>query len=126
MEPVARMDDMMPAVLQAQVTVEAFMIELLNTHGRDPAHCFFTSQKIKTLKDIDPPEVGLAMWEPLSLCSYVPNEFVHSLDTQNVKQQGHKARDEYLSVTVNERQKQSIREMTDTQVVTSATYHGQR
>ncbi|HVV41955.1 MAG TPA: hypothetical protein VHC94_12910 [Nitrobacter sp.] len=120
---VARIDDMMLAVVKAQVTVEAFMIELLNAYGKDPAHCFFTSQKIRALRDIDPPEVGLPMWELLSLCSYVRNELVHSLDPQKVKQQSDKVREAYLSITESERQKKSVREMTDTQMVTSAIYH---
>jgi hypothetical protein len=72
------MDDMMLAVVKAQVTVESFMIELLNAYGWDPPRYFFTSQKIKALKDIDPPHVGQPMWELLSLCSYVRNELVHS------------------------------------------------
>jgi hypothetical protein len=38
------------------------------------------------------------MWELLSLCSYVRNELVHSIDTQKVKQQSDKVREAYLSV----------------------------
>lgn len=123
MELGARMNDMMLAVVKAQVTVEAFMIELLNAHDRDPARSFFTSQKINTLKGIDPPGIGLPMWELPSLCSYVRNELVHSPDTQKITQQSVKVRKAYLSITENERQKQSIREMTDTRMVTSAIYH---
>jgi hypothetical protein len=111
------MDDMMLAVVKAQVTVESFMIELLNAYGWDPARYFFTSQKIKALKDIDPPHVGQPMWELLSLCSYVRNELVHSQYAENeaAERQGASS---VLAVTECERPKQSVREMTDTQMVT--------
>ena len=122
-ELVARIDDMMLAVVKAQVTVEGSMIELLEAHGKDPQHYFYTSQKIKALKGIDPSEVGQPMWDILSLCSYVRNELVHSLNTAKIKEQSDKVREAYLAVTENERQKQGIRQMTDTQMVTSAIYH---
>jgi hypothetical protein len=123
MELVARIDDMMLAVVKAQVTVEGFMINLLEAYGKDPQHLFYTSNKIKALRETDPPEVGRGMWDLLSLCSYVRNELVHSLNTEKIKAQSDKVREAYLAVTENERQKQSIREMTDTQTVTSAIYH---
>jgi hypothetical protein len=122
MELVARIDDRMLAVVKAQVTVEGSMIELLEAYGKDPQHYFYTSNKIKALTDIDPPEVGKAMWHLLSLCSYVRNELVHSLNTKKIKAQSDKVREAYLTVTENERQQQSIREMTDTQMVTQAAY----
>jgi hypothetical protein len=123
MERVARIDDMMQAVVKAQVTVEGSMIEMLEAYGKDPQHCFFTSQKIKALKDIDPPGVGKPMWDLLSQCSYVRNELVHSLNEAKIKEESDKVREAYLAFTENERQKQSIRDMTDTQMVTSAIYH---
>lgn len=118
----AEVDNMILTVVKAQIIVEWFMIELLEAHGRDPKHFFFTAQKITELKKIDPPEVGQAMWQLLSLCSYVRNELVHSLDNEQLKAKANTVREAYLAVTENERQKQGIREMTDTQMVTSAIY----
>jgi hypothetical protein len=123
MERVARIDDMMQAVVKAQVTVEGSLIEMLETYGKDPAHYFFTSKKIKALIDIDPPGVGRPMWDLLLRASCVRNELVHSLNEAKIKKESDKTREAYLAITQNERQKQSIRDMTDTQTVTSAIYH---
>lgn len=62
------------------------------------------------------------MWELLSLCSYVRNELVHSryAESEAAERQGASS---VLAVTESERQKQSVRTMTDTQMVTSAIYH---
>jgi hypothetical protein len=122
-EDLKRLDNMILTVVKAQMVVERFMIELLEAHGRDPKHFFFTGQKITECEEkIDPPEVGQAMWELLSLCSHVRNELVHSFDNDQLKAKSDKVREAYLAVTENERQKQGIREMTDTQMVTSAIY----
>jgi hypothetical protein len=123
MERIARIDDMMQAVVKAQVTVEGSLIEMLEAYGKDPAHYFFTSKKIKALRDIDPPGVGRPMWDLLLQASYVRNELVHSLNEGKIKEESDKTREAYLTITQNERQKQSIRDMTDTQMVTSAIYH---
>lgn len=123
MERVARIDDMMQAVVKAQVTVEGSLIEMLEAYGKDPAHYFFTSKKVKALRDIDPPGVGRPMWDLLLQASYVRNELVHSLNEAKIKEESDKTREAYLEITQNERQKQSIRDMTDTQMVTSAIYH---
>jgi hypothetical protein len=117
-----RIDNMILTVVKAQIMVERFMIELLEAHGKDPKHSFFTAQKITECKKIDPPEVGQTMWELLSLCSYVRNELVHSLDNEQLKAKANAVREAYLAVTENERQRQGIRDMTDTQMVTSALY----
>ena len=122
-EDIKRVDNMLLTVVKAQIVVERFMIQLLEAHGRDPKHYFFTGQKIiECKKKIDPPEVGQAMWELLSLCSDVRNELAHSLDNDQLKAKSGKVREAYLAVTPNERMKQGIREMTDTQMVTSAVY----
>jgi hypothetical protein len=118
----ARIDNMILTVVKAQIMVERFMIDLLEAHGRDPKHFFFTAPKIAECKKIDPPEVGQPMWELLSLCTYVRNELVHSLDNEQLKAKANAVREAYLAVTENERQKQGIRDMTDTQMVTSALY----
>jgi hypothetical protein len=117
-----RIDNMILTVVKAQILVERFMIELLEVHDRDTNHYFFTAQKITECKKIDPPEVGQTMWELLSLCSHVRNELVHSLDNEKLKAKANAVREAYLAVTENERQKQGIRDMTDTQMVTSALY----
>jgi hypothetical protein len=121
-ERVARIDDMMQAVVKAQVIVEGSLIEMLEACGKDPAHSFFTSKKIKALRDIDT-GVGRPMWDLLLQASYVRNELVHSLNEVKIKEESDKTREAYLAITQNERQKQSIRDMTDTQMVTSAIYH---
>jgi hypothetical protein len=121
-EKLERIDNMILAVVKAQITVERFMISFLEAHGRDPKHFFFTAQKIKECKRIDPPEVGQTMWELLTLCSYVRNELVHSLDDEEIKAKTDAVREAYLAATENGRQKQGIREMNDTQMVTSALY----
>lgn len=122
MERVARIDDMMQTVVKAQVTVEGALIEMLEAYGKDPAHYFFTSKKIKALRDIDT-DVGRPLWDLLLQASCVRNELVHSLNEAKIKEESDKTREAYLAVTPNERQKQSIRDMTDTQMVTSAIYH---
>jgi hypothetical protein len=118
-----RIDNMVLTVVKAQIIIERFMIELLEAHGRDPKHFLFTAPKIKECKEkIDPPEVGQPMWELLSLCTHVRNELVHNLDTKEIKEKCDKVREAYLAVTDHERRKQGIREMDDTQMVTSAIY----
>jgi hypothetical protein len=99
------------------------MIEMLEAYGKDPQHYFFTSKKVKAVKEIDPPGVGKPTWDLLLQASYVRNELVHSLNEAKIKEERDKTREAYLAVTENERQKQSIRDMTDTQMVTSAIYH---
>jgi hypothetical protein len=118
-----RIDNMILTVVKAQIIVERVMIKLLEAHGRDPSHFFFTAPKITECKEkIDPQEVGQPMWELLSLCTHVRNELVHSLDTKQIRAKCDKVRAAYLAVTDNERRKQGIREMDDTQMVTSAIY----
>ena len=74
-----RIDNMILAVVKAQILVEGFMSTLLEAHGRDPQHFFFTAQKIEECKKIDPPEVGQKIWGLLSLCTYVRNNSsIHS------------------------------------------------
>jgi hypothetical protein len=107
MERVARIDDMMQAVVKAQVTVEEALIEMLEAHGKDPAHYFFTSKKIKALRDMDT-GVSRPLWDLLLQASYVRNELVHSLNEAKIKEEGDKTREAYLAVTPNERQKQSL------------------
>lgn len=118
-----RIDNMVLTVVKAQIVIERSMIELLEAHGRDPKHFLFTAPKIKECKEkIDPPEVDQPMWELLSLCTHVRNELVHNLDTKEIKGKCDKVREAYLAVADNERRKQGIREMDDTQMVTSAIY----
>jgi hypothetical protein len=118
-----RISDMVLTVLQAQITVEGSMIEVLQAYGKDPKHFFLTGHKIKECKRLDPPGVGHGAWDLLTLCSHVRNELMHSLDDAAIKAKSDAVREAYLAVTENERQKQSIREMTDTQMVMSAIYH---
>lgn len=114
----------MLAVVKTQVTVEIFMTELLEAHARDPQRFFFTGQKIKECKEkIDPPEVGQSIWELLSLCSYVRNELVHSLNTEKIKEASDNVREAYIAVTPHEDRKQEIRDASDTDVVTKALRH---
>lgn len=121
---IRRVDNMILTVVKAQIIVERCIISLLEAHGRDPKHFFFTGPKITECRQkIDPPEVGQAIWELFSLCTRVRNELVHSLDDAEVKAKSDKVREAYLGVTDSEVQKQSIRDMDDTQVVTSAMYH---
>ncbi|MEY9607126.1 hypothetical protein ABIF74_011879 [Bradyrhizobium japonicum] len=112
----------MQTVVKAQVIVEGSLIEMLEACGKDPAHYFFTFKKIKALRDIDT-GVSRPLWDLLLQASYVRNELVHSLNETKIKEESNKTREAYLAVTPNERQKQSIRDMTDTQMVTSAIYH---
>lgn len=124
MELVKRIEGMMLAVVKTQVTVEIFMTELLEAHARDPQRFFFTGQKIKECKEkIDPPEVGQSIWELLSLCSYVRNELVHSLNTEKIKEASDNVREAYIAVTPHEDRKQEIRDASDTDVVTKALRH---
>jgi hypothetical protein len=119
----ARIDEMILTVVKAQIIVERFLIGLLEAYGRDPKRFFFTGPKITECRDkIDPPEVGQPMWKLFELCTHVRNELVHSLDTKEIKANCDKVRDAYLAVTESERQKQAIRDMDDTQVVTRAMY----
>jgi hypothetical protein len=122
-EHIERIDNMILTVLKAQITVERFMIAFLEAHGKDHKHFFFTSQKIKECKRIDPPGVGQTIWDLLTLCSYVRNELAHSLDNEELNARMTAVRAAYIAVTDDERQKQSIRDMDDTQMVTSALYH---
>jgi hypothetical protein len=118
-----RIDDMILTVVKAQIIVERFLIGLLEAYGRDPKHFFFTGPKIAECRDkIDPPEVGQTMWKLFELCTHVRNELVHFLDTKEIKAKCEKVREAYLTVTESERQKQAIRDMDDTQVVTHAMY----
>jgi hypothetical protein len=95
-EDLKRVDNMILTVVKAQIVVERFMIALLEAHGRDPKHFFFTAPKITECKKIDPPEVGQPMWELLSLCTYVRNELVHSLDNEQLKAKANAVRDTFL------------------------------
>lgn len=119
---VARIDNMILTVVKAQIIVEGFMASFLDAHGRDSKHFFFTAPKIKECKRIDPPEVGQTMWDLLSLCTYVRNELVHSLDDKQIRDKMDAVRAAYMAVTENLRQKQGIRDTNDTQMVTSAIY----
>ena len=87
---------MMRAVVKAQVIVEGSLIEMLEACGKDPAHYFFTSKKIKPLRDIDT-GVGRPMWDLLLQASYVRNELVHSLNEAKIKKESDKAREAYLA-----------------------------
>ncbi|MCD0420283.1 hypothetical protein LOC51_23955 [Rubrivivax sp. JA1024] len=118
-----RIDNMILTVVKAQIIVERFMISLLEVNGRDPKHFYFTSQKIKECREnIDPPEVGQPIWELLSLCTLVRNELVHSLDTREIKRRCDRVRKAYLTIADNDRRKQGIIDMDDTQMITSAIY----
>lgn len=118
-----RLREMILTVLQAQVTVERSLIDVLHAYGRDPKHFFFTGEKIKECKRLDPRGVGAATWDLLSLCSHVRNELMHSLDDEQIKIKSNLVREAYLTTAETESGKQGIREMTDTQVVMSAIYH---
>jgi hypothetical protein len=122
-EKINRLNDMILTTVKAQIAVEGAMISFLEAHGRNPNNFFYTKDKIKECRKIDPPEVGPTIWDLLSLCSLVRNELVHSLNDTKIKDKTDKVRDAYLAVTENEGQMQSIREMTDTQMVMSAIYH---
>jgi hypothetical protein len=119
-EHIERIDNMVLTVLKAQITVERLMIAFLEAHGKNPQHFFFTSQKIAECKRIDPPE---AIWDLLTLCSYVRNELAHSLNNEKLNASMAAVRVAYIAATDDERQKQSIRDMDDTQMVTTALYH---
>lgn len=122
-EKAKRLSEMVLTVLQAQIIVEGTMIDLLHANGKDSKHFFLTGHKIKECKRIDPPGVGPAAWDLLTLCSHVRNELMHSLDDAAIKAKSGLVREAYLAITEGERAKQSIRRMTDTQVVMSAIYH---
>ena len=122
-EDLERIDNMILMILKNQIIVERFMIAFLEVHGKDPKRFFFTSAKIDGCSDIDPPEVGKANWDLLTLCSYVRNELAHSLDNEKLKVAIDAVRNAYLSVTDSEVQKESIRDVNDTQMVTSALCH---
>jgi hypothetical protein len=119
----ARISNMVLTVLEAQITVEGSMIDVLKWYGKDPNHFFLTGEKIKECKKLDPPGVGPAIWELLRLCSHVRNELMHSLDDAKIKEKSDLVREAYIAVIESEVQKKSIREMTDTQVGMSAIYH---
>ncbi|UWU75924.1 hypothetical protein N2603_39300 [Bradyrhizobium huanghuaihaiense] len=76
-EDLKRVDDMILTALKAQIVIERQMIALLEAHGRDSKHFFFTKNKIKECKKIDPPEVEQPIWHLLSKCSWVRNELAH-------------------------------------------------
>jgi hypothetical protein len=118
-----RLRKMILTILQAQVTVEQSLIDVLHAYGKDPKHFFFTGEKIKECKRLDPPGIGPTIWDLLSLCSHVRNELMHSLDDEQIKAKSNLVREAYLTTTEAEHVKQGIREMTDTQVVMSAIYH---
>jgi hypothetical protein len=122
-EDLKRIDGMILTVLKAQIVVERSMIALLEANGRDPKHFFFTKDKIKECKKIDPPEVEQPIWGLLSKCSYVRNELAHSLDNQQIKILSEDVREAYIPFNETEREKQAIREMTHTQVVMSAIFY---
>jgi hypothetical protein len=122
-EILKRIDDMILTVLKAQIVVERSMIALLEAYGRDPKHFFFTNDKIKECKKIDPPEVEQPIWDLLSKCSYVRNELAHSLDDAEIKRLSENVREAYIALNETEREKQAVRDMTHTQVVMSAVYH---
>jgi hypothetical protein len=67
------------------IIVERFMIALLKAHAKDPRHFFYTSAKTDERQSIDPPEVGTAIWELLTLSNHVRNELAHSLDSEKLK-----------------------------------------
>jgi hypothetical protein len=123
-ENLKRVDNMILTVVKAQIVVERFMIGLLEAHGRDPKHFFYSGPKITECRDkIDPQEVGQPIWRLFELCTHVRNELVHSLDDALVKEKCDLVREAYLAVTDSEIQKQSIRAMNNTQVVVTAIYH---
>jgi hypothetical protein len=122
-EHAVRIDNVILTVVKAQIIVERFMISFLEAHGKDAKHFFFTAPKIKECRRTDPPEVGQTMWDLLTLCTYVRNELVHSLDNEQIKAKMEAVRTAYIAATGSEVQKKSIREMTDTQMVTDAIYH---
>lgn len=122
-EDLKRIDDMILTVLKAQIVVERSMIALLEANGRDSKHFFFTKDKIKECKKIDPPEVEQSIWGLLSKCSYVRNELAHSLDNEQIKKLSEDVREAYMPFNETEREKRAIREMAHTQVVMSAIFH---
>ncbi|UQR64302.1 hypothetical protein LRP30_02990 [Bradyrhizobium sp. C-145] len=122
-ENLKRVDDMILTVLKAQIVVERSMTALLDVYGRDPKHFFFTKEKIKECKKIDPPEVDQPIWDLLSKCSYVRNELAHSLNDEEIKRLSEDVREAYIAVNETEREKQAVRDMTHTQVVMGAIYH---
>src|SRR6185437_3282958 len=69
-EKAKRISDMVLTVLQAQITVEGFMIEVLHAYGKDPKHFFLTGPKIKECKRRAPSGVGPAALCLLTLCSH--------------------------------------------------------
>ncbi|MCA1551821.1 hypothetical protein I6F36_34045 [Bradyrhizobium sp. BRP19] len=122
-EDLKRVDDMILTVLKAQIAVERQMIALLEAYGRDPKHFFFTKDKIKECKKIDPPEVEQSIWDLLSKCSWVRNELAHSLNDDEIKRLSENVRELYVAQMETEREKKAVRDMTHTQVVMSAIYH---
>lgn len=122
-EHLNRIDDMILVILKAQIVVERSMITLLQAYGRDPKHFFFTKDKIKECRKINPTEVDPPIWDLLSKCSYVRNELAHSLDNDQIKVLSENVREAYIVLNETECEKQAVRDMTDTQVVTSAIYH---
>ncbi len=122
-EDLKRVDDMILTVLKAQIVTERSMIALLEANGRDPQHFFFTKDKIKECKKIDPPEVAQPVWDLLSKCSYVRNELAHSLDNDKIAKLSEDVREAYIPLNETEREKQAVREMTHTQVVMSAIFY---
>ncbi|MCS3761648.1 hypothetical protein [Bradyrhizobium centrosematis] len=119
-EHIAQIDDTILKVLKAQIAVERCMISILEARGRDPKHYFYTADKIKECKKIEPPIVSKAIWDLFEKCTWVRNELVHSLDEALVKEKSDLVRELYLALTESEVHKQNIRDMNDMQVVTSA------
>ncbi|NYG47934.1 hypothetical protein GGD67_005417 [Bradyrhizobium sp. IAR9] len=99
------------------------MISILDARGKDPKHYYYTSDKIKECKKIEPPIVGKEIWDLFEKCCKVRNELVHSLDEALVKEKSDIVREAYLALTESEVHKQSIRDMNDMQLVTSAFYY---
>ncbi|WP_257170815.1 hypothetical protein [Bradyrhizobium sp. SRS-191] len=121
MELVRRTEQMMIEVVKTQVVIESFMIELLESYGRDPQRFFLTGKKIEELREkINPPEVGRPIWDLLELCSHVRNELVHSLNADKIKEKSELVRQAYAAMTPEGPRKQGILGMNDTDVVANA------
>lgn len=121
MELVRRTEQMMTVVVKTQVVIESFMIELLESYGRDSRRFFFTGKKIEELRDkINPPEVGRPIWDLLELCSHVRNELVHSLNADKIKEKSELVRQAYAGMMPEGPRKQDILNMNDADVVANA------
>jgi hypothetical protein len=110
-------------VVKAQIAVERCMSEILEARGKDPKHFFYTADKIKECKKIEPPLVNKDTWDLFEKCTHVRNELAHSLDDDLIAEKSELVREAYIAITDSEIQKQTYREMNNTQVVTSAFYY---